>query len=287
MPVLDLYEESTSPLSHPIWKLFQQDWLLLKEMDDEHCLSLFNAIFPDQRFDRLVYIPKSSGHGLGVDSWENFKEELKYENRFFPRNRPSKDYLEELFQLLCSQKNPQYLYRARSQDNATPFRLEEMGKPPNNLARNGRANPVGIAYLYTASSVQTAIAELRPHTGDHITVVKLELNSANLVDLRNPRDTISPFGIEDDLPKVLTSLEYLSRLGIDLSKPITPKGADLEYLSTQYLCALIKDLGYDGVIYKSALGEGDNYTFFEDAKLKSISCDSYAVGNIDYETTLI
>ncbi|MFZ0569740.1 MAG: RES domain-containing protein [Rhodomicrobium sp.] len=43
-------------------------------------------------------------------------------------------------------------------------------KPIPNWLSEGRANPRGIPYLYLASTRDTALAEVRPWIGSHITV---------------------------------------------------------------------------------------------------------------------
>ena len=42
-------------------------------------------------------------------------------------------------------------YRARIQRTEKPYNKDEMGVPPKEKASQGRANPVGIPYLYLAS----------------------------------------------------------------------------------------------------------------------------------------
>jgi CspA family cold shock protein len=68
-------------------------------------------------------------------------------------------------------------------------------------------------------------------------------------------------------------MDFLCRLGEELTKPVFPHKAHLEYLPSQYLCEFIKSLGYDGVLYKSSLGDGDNYAIFDDSKLIGLSVE--------------
>jgi hypothetical protein len=82
-------------------------------------------------------------------------------------------------------------------------------------------------------------------------------------------------------------LDYLCHLGEELSKPILPREAHLEYLSSQYLCELIKHCGFDGVVYKSSVGNGDNYAIFSDFKLEAIEVEVYFVDNIKITSSKI
>ncbi len=50
-----------------------------------------------------------------------------------------------------------------------------MGKPPLGRSTQGRANPIGISYLYVTSDIKTAISEIRPHKGALVTVAKIKL----------------------------------------------------------------------------------------------------------------
>lgn len=159
-----------------------------------------------------------------------------------------------------------------------------MGKPPAKISTAGRANPIGIPYLYTASNPETAISEIRPHKGDKVTIATFEvIKSLKFADLRNPRQTISPFSLsEDGLNQLFLDLNYLCHLGEELSKPILPREAHLEYLSSQYLCELIKDCGFDGVVYKSSVGSGDNFAIFYDEKLIAINIKCYKIDNVNF-----
>jgi hypothetical protein len=88
-------------------------------------------------------------------------------------------------------------------------------------------------------------------------------NALKLIDLTNPRGTISPFRIASALADVLASMSFLETLGEELSVPTQPHRATRDYLASQYLCELIKVSGYDGVIYRSSLAGGQNFAFFD------------------------
>ena len=75
-------------------------------------------------------------------------------------------------------------------------------------------------------------------------------------------------------------MEYLCRLSEELTLPVLPKSANLEYLPSQYLCEFIKHCEYDGVIYRSAMGVGVNYAIFNDSKVTGIDVRQYRIDNI-------
>lgn len=66
---------------------------------------------------------------------------------------------------------------------------------------------------------------------------------------------------------------------------IVPRVADLEYLPSQYLCEFVKHIGFDGVVYRSSLAEGDNLAIFQEDKLNRISTSDYRVDAIDVSYT--
>ncbi|NLH60025.1 MAG: RES family NAD+ phosphorylase, partial [Ignavibacteriales bacterium] len=145
---------------------------------------------------------------------------------------------------------------------------------------NGRANPIGIPYLYVASDAKTAIAELRPNKGEKLTVAKfIVMEDMKFADLCDPKVSISPFQLNDDneLEQIYKNRPFLVRLSEELSKPIIPDDSKLEYLPTQYLCELVKQFGYNGIIYKSSVSKGKNLVIFNDEKLQCIECDEYRI----------
>jgi len=169
-----------------------------------------------------------------------------------------------------------------------------MGMPPPKLARAGRANPTGIPYFYGASDIKTAIAEARPHPGNNVSICKFLIsNKLQIISLINPRTRISPFeiayqqGDDDYLLKLRHDVDFLCHLGTELSKPITPEAADLEYLPTQYLCELIKKSNFDGVKFQSSVGDGVNYTLFSQSKIKPVSVTSHYITGLKYTSNKI
>lgn len=279
-PIFDLYEEVDT--GNSIIELINNDWKLFIHIDDVVAQLLLEHILEVKFYKRFQ--PKENGDTTKILDWQEFKEELKHDNRYFPLKAPSKEHLEGLLgHLLVSNENiPQYLYRSRVNESEEQISLDKMGKPPEKISTAGRANPIGIPYLYTASNIYTAIAEIRPHKGDKITVATFEVKGElKFADLRDPRVSISPFSLDDDgLNQVFKDLGYLCHLGEELSKPILPREAHLEYLSSQYLCELIKHCGFDGVIYKSSVGNGDNYAVFNDDYLEAVEADIYCVDEV-------
>jgi hypothetical protein len=277
--VIDLYKQDSE--GDDIVALLIRDWHLFEALNKQQSVALLSEILPEVDFKTTRFSPRIISDFDRIEHWKKFRDELKHVNRFFPKSIPDTDHLEQLFShlLLHEGEYSKELYRARINDHTTPFDIKDMGKPPKDLITEGRANPVGIPYLYLASDSITAVTELRPPKGEIISVAKfLVEHPLKLADLRNPKKTISPFALsEDGLLQVYSDMAYLCSLGEELTKPVVPRHARLEYLPSQYLCELIKMIGYDGVIYRSSVGDGDNYAVFNDEKLEGIDVEQYEV----------
>jgi len=291
--VIDLYKTSASPEAVFLHEQFQKDWLLFSDsLSFEKKKILIEGICDGRVSLAEKYIPRFKQMVDRIEQWNTFREELKHVNRFFPMKIPANDNLRVLFDslILPIDENPSQIYRARINKRGHHFRITEMGRPPNDRTPNGRANPLGISYLYAASDTLTAISEVQPYKGELVTVAKIQINTPKVIaDLRDPKRTISPFGLEEEsLEYLYSEIPYLVTLGEELSKPIIPKEADLEYLPSQYLCEFIKSIGFAGVLYKSSLGEGFNLALFDDTGLSFVEKTEYVVtgNNVRYNISI-
>lgn len=282
--LFSLYEESQAAAASSIESLLRTDWELFGSLESVKTEMLLSLIFNDIDLVQKSYAPVIQHDASAVQEWEAFREELKHQNRFFPKNIQTTEQLKELFGFLTAPLAaiPEKVSRARICEQAYIYPLEQMGKPPEALVGNGRANPVGIPCLYVASDTMTAIAEIRPNKGEIVCVAEYTVDrTALLADLRFPRKSISPFLLTEDQIKLLRRyMEYLCRLSEELTFPVLPKSAHLDYLPSQYLCEFIKHCGFDGVIYRSAMSTGTNYALFNDIKVTGIDVKPYRIDDI-------
>ena len=72
--------------------------------------------------------------------------------------------------------------------------------------------------------------------------------SLKLVDLRTPRKMVSPFLLADavDIGRMRNDLPFLERLGNELTRPVIPQSAAIDYTPSQYLCEFIKEMRIPG-----------------------------------------
>ena len=192
-------------------------------------------------------IPNQEANNLS-HMWDEFANELKFKNRYFLSSDKNKNLLENISEVLpylvISYRKGTFFYRARinssrhQEYNCGP----EMSVPPSEKCSGGRANPVGIPYLYVATENNTAIGEVEPLLSDSVTVAILELkNSIDIIKLSRP---ISPFLFGDGIHSIYPIYDFLIYLGIQLSIPHSKASQIIDYLPTQYLCEFIKTLDF-------------------------------------------
>jgi hypothetical protein len=282
-----LYKESEDPTACSIESLLRTDWALFENLTTVKAMRLLQLIFSDSNMFEKRYTPIVQHDISAIQEWSDFREELKHRNRFFPKNIQATEQLKELFGFLTPPPTdiPAKVFRARICEQSQMYTLDQMGKPPLDSTSNGRANPVGIPCLYVASDKKTAIAEVRPNKGEKVCVAEFKADKEiQFADLRNPRKTISPFILSEEQIRLLRRyMEYLCRLSEELTLPVSPKSAHLEYLPSQYLCEFIKHCGFDGLMYKSSMGTGINYAIFNDAKVTNINVEQYRINELSVE----
>lgn len=257
------------PDGRPLVEWFRDDWgLFHPNFDKKDCVALLSDVLTDRNLARVRFAPSPRYSGDHLSNWEKLRDDLINRNRFFPRA----DFdLKQLGKLLPHMtfpavELPAAWYRARRQVADQTFELTEMGAPPRRFAIHGRANPAGIPYLYLASEEQTAVAEVRPHTGERVGVAEFTLNPGLfLIDLRGSR-RVSPFSLDVEEQIGVLRSGLLERLGRELSTPVAPDGAPIDYVPSQFLCSFIANSDYAGVIYSSSVGDGMNLALFDPAQ---------------------
>ncbi|RII98057.1 MULTISPECIES: RES family NAD+ phosphorylase [Clavibacter] len=266
--------------------LLRQDWGLFSHtrMDDPRVKELLAEILNDGDIVRRTFIPSPAYQTQSLTLWDDLRDEMMHNNRWFLDHKIDFDRLGELLDLLIT--DPRSLgrdwFRARLNTEDTPFPPDKMGAPPRRLAAHGRANPAGIPYLYIGSTPETAVAEIRPHTGEHASVALFSIDAERVVDLRNPRERVSPFILEEanQIGQLLADLPLLERLGSELTRPVLPQSAPYEYIPSQYLCEFIKVSGFDGVLYRSSVSAGVNLALFKPESAQILAVNSYNVNRV-------
>lgn len=191
----------------------------------------------------------------------------------------------------------QVLYRARTGYTARKSRLDvgfeteyhygpyigdDIGAPPPSIASAGRANRTGVSFLYCATNEQTAIAEIRPHPGDRVSVggfqLKREMKAYDL-----SQSHLLHYFATDEL---LDTYVVLNTLRILMNKTITPAERS-QYSITQLIADCIRQLGYDAVMFASTVGTGTNTVVFNSADAEHIDASAkvYLIDKVEYTSS--
>lgn len=262
--LVNVYEPSEDGKSLAEW--MKDDWQLFSHgrMDLAHSKELLGEILNDGEIVRRGFKPSASYVSEGLAQWDKLRDEMMYANRWFLDITIDLERLRQLLDMLIAPTLPREWFRARIRTEDECFPIENMGAPPKRRSSHGRANPAGIPYLYLGSLPTTAVAEVRPHTGEVACVGNFTIPEIKAVDLRNPRKLVSPFILTDasEIGQLRADLPFLERLGEELTRPVQQAGAAIDYIPSQYLCEFIKQKGFDGVVYRSSVSDGINLALF-------------------------
>jgi len=285
--LVNVYEPCDQGKSLVEW--MKDDWQLFNHprMDLAHAKELLGEILDDGDIVRRGFRPSTSYSSEGLVQWDKLRDEMMYANRWFLDVAIDLDRLRDLLGMLLAQDLPQHWYRARIRTEDNSFPIEQMGAPPRRRSSHGRANPAGIPFLYLGSRPETAVAEVRPHTGEFSCVADFTIPKIKAVDLRNPRKLVSPFILEDasNIGQLRADLPFLERLADELTRPVQPAGAAIDYIPSQYLCEFIKKCGFDGVIYRSSVSDGINLALFNPLQASGGAVKLYHVSKVAVEVT--
>ena len=256
-------------------------------MDSAQCTGCLGGILKSGEVVRSGFAPSTSNSSEGLAHWDKLRDEMMYANRWFLDVTIDENRLKQLLDMLIAPPLPRLWYRARIRSEDEVFPIGKMSAPPRRRSSNGRANPAGIPYLYLGSLPDTAVAEIRPHTGEVACVADFTIPEIKAVDLRNPRKLVSPFILTDasEISQLRADLPFLERLGEELTRPVQPAGAAIDYIPSQYLCEFIKKSGFDGVVYRSSVSDGINLALFEPAQATGGSVELYNVTKVSVAVT--
>ena len=159
------------------------------------------------------------------------------------------------------------------------YNASDSGAPPINKGSAGRINPERIRYLYLAEDPRTAVYEVRPTIDQHVSVATFKTKDE--IKLYDFTQDIEPQN-EDHFDNNYTLFKVIQQR---FSQPNT--GGAIQYIPTQYLGELIKQMGFDGLRYKSSLNKsGINIVLFDEKKCKAIRSDIIRVDDIELKCNM-
>ena len=227
-------------------------------------------------------------------SYSNFEQAVKHHSRYI-RPPDIEAFLQTVLKTAQSRiqvlAKDKFLWRAQLGHDLINGG-EEVGEvpaphPPKRMcprsgrAKEGRANPRGISCLYLASNRDTAMAEVRPWIGSHVSVSQFK----TLKDLRIVNCTSDMKGIvfyfEEPSPKDREEAVW-AEIDRAFSRPVTASDDVDDYVPTQIVAELFRANGFDGVGYRSSLGKGYNVVFFDIGVAEPINGFLFELSGIDF-----
>jgi hypothetical protein len=137
--------------------------------------------------------------------------------------------------------------------------------PTSEYAKEGRANPKGIHYLYLSSDERTSMSEMRAHVGEWLSCVDFKVaNNLRIVDCHSSDSVFNLVAhiFNPPISQHDISFAVWSTINDAFSLPVRNSDTSTEYIPTQILAELFKSEGFDGICYKISIGQGLNYTLF-------------------------
>ena len=185
---------------------------------------------------------------------KEFIEEITYHNRN-PRDLKALELLNDIStnpEIKVKENEP--LYRSRvirdmSKINKAPgffgFDADSSFVPSKECARDMRANYRYIPYLYCSNHPYLSIVEVRPRLGAFVSIATIAaIEELTLLDFTS---TYKPSKMTPAKENLFSDLSGL------YSKPVTDEDDVKDYIPTQFVAEYVKNLGYDGIVYRSSL----------------------------------
>ena len=271
--LLGLFEKDDN--GRPVSVIIEQEWNIFAS------IAISNKILEDilnrNKFaysinDNVSYI-QDVKECLNV--WDELKKEVQTEKRYFS-NVGAFDWSAYIKSNVKIDKDTVY-YRSRvtpaDKESLSP---EDMGCPPAEKATAGRANPIGIPYLYLCDNIDTTFYEIRAVYLDRISVGRfVTQRDLNLVNFSTNTNLFYAFNSDNNvsLIDVIKHKILFKKISADLSKPLRRYDTEIEYVPTQVICEYCKHNGADGIMFKSSLHQsGTNIVLFnkDDAKCTEV-----------------
>jgi hypothetical protein len=159
--------------------------------------------------------------------------------------------------------------------------------PKAELVGDGRVNPKGIPCLYLSDTSDTAMAEVRPWVGSDLSLAQFKVvRDLAIVDCSRDKRVFSLWVVDgkpEEPPPQKREQVVWGDIGYAFSRPITPDHPATEYVPTQILAEAFRAYGYDGIVYKSLLGDGLNIALFECAAAELMNCGLYETTSVSFK----
>ncbi|MBU5617172.1 RES domain-containing protein [Psychrobacter sp. TAE2020] len=264
------------------WDLFSSNRIASDVLNA--VISKLNTAF----YNAEVQVDYSQEIHSNVNYWKELKEQLKWERRYLS----DVDYLthelgwDGFFQSQSVINEDDILYRGRLHQNTDDecFNMNSMSCPPKHVSTAGRANPMGIPYLYLSDNEDTVLYEIRATYLDDVTVAKFsikpDLNKKVLISDFTEIPTLYHPG---EVDKRIKASLLKERISLDLSQPVRRYDSELDYIPTQFICEFIRlYTDVDGIKFRSSLNNtGINYVIFDQSIMTCTEVSKIQVSKVE------
>ena len=283
--LLELYSPTVNS-NKTIVDIIQDEWHLFKDKDIARVLLADVITTNNLGYSIADFVNYTDEICDRVAVWDRLKTSVKENSRFFTNMDEfvQYDYLTAGKSLHVGQK----LYRSRiTPIGQKKIKCDKMGCPPKELATAGRANPVGIPYLYLSDSAKTTYFEVRAVYLDQLSVGTFKIQrELELVDFIYDVNLFIAYNDgSTSLKEIVIKKKIIDSISEDLSKPLRRYDSELEYVPTQLICEYCKRIvGADGISFESSLHKGGrNYVLFDDSSAKCVRVESHEITKIDID----
>ena len=271
--------------------LIQENWNLFSSLDNGHIIINETLLRIDSPFTNSEERVDFSDEILeNINYWFTLKEQLKWEKRYFTDIGTLTDDLgwDSFFESKSVVKDEDIFFRARLHHNAEEsiYPPEKMSCPLPNFATAGRANPIGIPYLYLSDNEETILYEIRASYLDEVTIATFtknhEIGTEILIsDFTEIPTLYHPNSVNKRIKSTLLK-QLISR---DLSKPMRRYDSELDYIPTQFICEFIRTFtNVQGIKFRSSLHNvGNNLVIFNEKIMKCISGKKVQIAKVNIE----
>lgn len=283
--LLELYSP-TANSNKTIVDIIQNEWHFFKDKGTAKVLLADVIQANNLGYSIADFVDYTDDICIRVAVWDRLKTSVKEKSRFFTNMDEFAQY-----NYLTAGKSlhvGQILYRSRiTPVGQKKIKCDKMGCPPKELATAGRANPIGIPYLYLSDSAKTTYFEVRAVYLDKLSVGAFRIErELELVDFIYDVNLFLAYNDDTtSLKEIVIKKKIIDAISEDLSKPLRRYDSELEYVPTQLICEYCKRIvGADGISFESSLHKGGrNYVLFDDRSAKCIRVDSHEITKIDID----
>lgn len=295
--LLDFFKElfdnfQTNQKGKSLLSLIQGNWNLFSNLDCGHKILNDTLDKISSSITNSEELVDFSDEILeNVNYWFTLKEQLKWKRRYFTDINYLTDDLgwDSFFESKTVIKSDKVFFRARLHTNANEdiFSEDNMSCPPSENATAGRANPIGIPYLYLSDNEETILYEIRASYLDEVSVATFtksqeKENEIIISDFTETPSLYQPNGVNKRIKSTLLK-QLISR---DLSKPMRRYDSELDYIPTQFICEFIKVFtNVQGIKFRSSLHNiGNNLVIFNQEIMKCTNVKKVQISKVNIKS---